>query len=112
MSSFLLDDTQVMVYDKILCGSTFKVREVDIPDGYHMSVTVGGKSMAAGEDGWVIITATEDVEIVFTNHTGPELPETGGMGTHIYTSLGTVMVLGAGVLLLNQRRRKEADSVT
>jgi len=61
----------------------------------------------------VEITAVEPgMKIIYTNITGPALPNTGGTGTHIYTTLGVAMMLGAGVLLLNQRRRKEADSVT
>ena len=40
------------------------------------------------------------------NTTGAVLPSTGGIGTHHFTTLGIVMMLGAGVLLLDQRRRK------
>ncbi|MBQ3504774.1 MAG: isopeptide-forming domain-containing fimbrial protein [Oscillospiraceae bacterium] len=43
---------------------------------------------------------TTDIE----NHTGSELPSTGGMGTTLFYVLGSIMVLGATVLLITKRR--------
>ena len=51
--------------------------------------------------------AAEMAHIYFTNTTGAALPSTGGAGTHIFTLLGRTMMLGAGVLLMLQRRRRE-----
>ncbi len=39
-----------------------------------------------------------------TNTKGTELPSTGGIGTTIFYTLGTILVLGAGVLLVVKRR--------
>ena len=52
------------------------------------------------------------VAVTCTNTTGPELPSTGGIGTNHFTTLGTILMLGAGVLLLDQRRRREGTSAT
>lgn len=38
------------------------------------------------------------------NKKGIELPSTGGIGTTIFYVLGTILVLGAGVLLITKRR--------
>ena len=38
------------------------------------------------------------------NQIGRELPSTGGMGTSLYTLLGSIMILGAGFLLWRRRR--------
>ena len=35
---------------------------------------------------------------------GPELPSTGGPGTRLFTILGSILILGAGVLLWRRRR--------
>ncbi|MDY3984019.1 LPXTG cell wall anchor domain-containing protein, partial [Dysosmobacter sp.] len=35
---------------------------------------------------------------------GATLPETGGIGTTIFYVLGTILVLGAGVLLVTKKR--------
>ncbi|MCF2662041.1 fibro-slime domain-containing protein [Pseudoflavonifractor phocaeensis] len=51
--------------------------------------------------------AEKIAHIYFTNTTGAALPSTGGAGTHIFTLLGMTMMLGAGVLLMLQRRRRE-----
>jgi fimbrial isopeptide formation D2 family protein/LPXTG-motif cell wall-anchored protein len=39
-----------------------------------------------------------------TNTKGSQLPETGGMGTTIFYVLGSILVLGAAVLLVTRRR--------
>ena len=41
------------------------------------------------------------------NKAGAELPETGGIGTTIFYMIGTILVLGAGVLLITRRRMNQ-----
>jgi len=93
-------------------GAQIQVTETNY-DGYapswsHDDATYTNGAVASA----VTIPAGDTATVYFRNTTGPALPNTGGMGTHIYTVLGVTLMLGAGVLLLNQRRRKEADSVT
>lgn len=48
--------------------------------------------------------------VYVTNTPGKALPETGGMGTHIYTAGGLLLMAAAVALLIYRRkRRKEAD---
>ena len=42
--------------------------------------------------------------LTVTNNAGYELPSTGGPGTRLFTILGSLLILGAGVLLLRRRR--------
>lgn len=49
-------------------------------------------------------TLSTDIE----NKKGSTLPETGGMGTKIFYTLGGILVVGAGVLLVARRRMKRA----
>ena len=42
------------------------------------------------------------------NKSGSELPETGGMGTTIFYVLGSILVLGAAVLLITKKRMNAA----
>lgn len=101
-----------------------------IDDGYYKLVEVvtptGYNSIADIE---FTVTATHDVESddptltsltgddLFTgevstgalsanivNRTGTELPSTGGMGTTIFYVLGTILVLGAAIMLITKRR--------
>ena len=42
--------------------------------------------------------------VQITNKTGTELPSTGGMGTTIFYVLGSILVVGAAVLLVTRKR--------
>ena len=42
--------------------------------------------------------------VQITNNSGTELPSTGGMGTTIFYVLGSILVIGAAVLLVTKKR--------
>ncbi|MCD8159315.1 MAG: LPXTG cell wall anchor domain-containing protein [Clostridiales bacterium] len=44
------------------------------------------------------------IETTIKNYTGTALPETGGMGTKIFYTLGGILVAAAGILLITKRR--------
>ena len=48
--------------------------------------------------------ATNGQQIINTPEGGYELPSTGGPGTRLFTILGSILILGAGVLLWRRRR--------
>lgn len=49
-------------------------------------------------------TSTGIAGITVANNKGSTLPETGGMGTTIFYVLGTILVLGAAIMLITKRR--------
>ena len=49
-------------------------------------------------------TNTGIAGITVANNKGSTLPETGGMGTTIFYVLGTILVLGAAIMLITKRR--------
>ena len=49
------------------------------------------------------IGADNFIPIEFLNTTSARLPETGGMGTEIYTVIGLLLIAAAGILLLNRK---------
>lgn len=58
------------------------------------------------------VSGTESTGTVTTNvvnKTGSELPSTGGVGTTMFYVFGTVMVLGAAVLLITKKRMMMAE---
>lgn len=84
---------------------TYYLREIKAPDGYNK----------LKDDEKVIITgATKDEnsgKLTYTtviakinNNSGTELPSTGGMGTTIFYVIGSILVLGAAVLLVTRKR--------
>ena len=54
---------------------------------------------------------SEDPAVTCTNTTGAVLPSTGGMGTTPFLALGTLLTLGAGMLLVQRRRKEGSDAV-
>ena len=57
-----------------------------------------------GDPRWVAGQDDDTWQIRVWNSAGVELPSTGGIGTRIFTILGVLMILGAGVMLFSRRR--------
>ena len=90
----------------------YKIVEVDTPDGYIKISTdptfevrnVSGQLEVIFTD-TNLVTYTPENGFRFGNEPGATLPNTGGSGTRIFTILGSILILGAGALLLWRRRR-------
>ncbi len=90
----------VALFEGIADG-TYKIEEIAPPTGYNKlsaDVTVTVDSKGAGHN----VT----VEQPIVNKKGVELPGTGGIGTTIFYTLGAILVLGAGILLIAKRKMK------
>ena len=95
------DNNGAASFDGIANG-TYYLEEIEAPAGYNqlkepVKVTVSGGDTVAE------LTVTQPV----ANSTGTELPSTGGMGTTLFYTLGAILVLGAGVLLVTKKRMSE-----
>lgn len=103
----------------------YKIVETKAPDGYNkiddIYFTVKATHTNDGENNPLTLTKLtgNDKETGFTfnvndnagilsvdveNKAGNTLPSTGGMGTTIFYIFGTVLVLGAGILLIAKKR--------
>ena len=60
------------------------------------------KSVQYGETTLAPVGTDGNVKVL--NQTGATLPSTGGIGTTIFYALGSVMALGAGILLVTKKR--------
>lgn len=121
----------VIVVKGVASGS-YTITEFKAPDGYNKltgPVTVVAKKTGAtsthttvylDENGNITNTETEkDVKVdianiaatavVVVNKAGTELPSTGGMGTTVFYVLGSILVLGAVVLLVTKKRMSDAN---
>lgn len=112
-----------------LDDGTYKLREIQAPDGFNLlpnDVTVviaadtnncqdwSGTAAEALRD--LNVTADEKpgngqadtgiAAITIANNKGATLPETGGMGTTVFYVLGGILAVGAGVLLVARRRMR------
>lgn len=89
-------------------NTTYWLEEIEAPDGYNklsgrVEVKIEEANLTTtytGEGAW-----SEDMGgVQITNNTGTELPSTGGMGTTIFYIFGSILVLGAAVLLVTKKR--------
>lgn len=91
-------------FDGVADG-TYYLRETEAPAGFNLltadvDVVINGANATKAD--LSSLTVTEKV----ANNTGAELPSTGGMGTKMFYAFGSILVLGALVLLVVRRRMR------
>ena len=106
------DETKGKLLFTGLTPGYYYLHETDSPDGYV--ITTNGWHFQVDENG--IVSGVGDFDpngsfryvdannITVTNQKGVALPNAGGPGTRLFTILGAVLILGAGVLLCRRRR--------
>ena len=109
-STILTTNTQGKIEIDGLDADTYYLREIEAPAGYNglgqdVEVKITGATKA--EDSATLTYTTVAAEI--NNQSGTELPSTGGMGTTVFYILGSVLVLGAAVVLVTRKRMKERN---
>ena len=114
--TFKLKADEYVIIDYLQHGTQYEITETDCP-GYTVTTKVL-QSNNLEEARTVKNNATRKAEgeieqgqggvVTFTNTARPELPETGGSGTLLYTTGGTALL--AAALLYDIRRRKAQRS--
>ena len=95
---------------KGLDADTYYLTETAAPAGYNK--LAGPVTIVIGENG--VVNGTTEApqgvdEVKVLNQSGTELPSTGGMGTTIFYVLGSILVVGAVVLLVTKKRMSASD---
>lgn len=108
-NTVLTTDDQGQIHISGLDSDTYYLREIKAPAGYNtlkndFQVVITG---ATKGDGSKLTYETFLAKI--QNLSGTQLPSTGGMGTTIFYVLGSVLVLGAVVLLVTKKRMSTKD---
>lgn len=88
-------DSYTVIFDGLANG-TYTLIEKTVPAGYNQAQNVEVTIQDADK------TGTAQIKVL--NQSGTELPSTGGIGTTIFYVLGSVLVLGAAVLLVTKKR--------
>ena len=88
-----------------LDADTYYLTETAAPAGYNK--LAGPVTIVIGENG--VVNGTTEApqgvdEVKVLNQSGTELPSTGGMGTTIFYVLGSVLLVGAAILLITKKR--------
>ena len=90
---------------KGLDSDTYYLTETAAPAGYNK--LADPITIVIGENG--VVNGTTDApqgveEVKVLNQSGTELPSTGGMGTTIFYVVGSILLIGAAVLLITKKR--------
>lgn len=83
-----------------LKDGTYNLVETKAPDGYNLLTEPVAVTVAGGDDETVSVSVTS----VVANNSGTTLPSTGGVGTTLLYSVGSILVLTAAVLLVTRKR--------
>ena len=94
-----------------LVDGQYLLQEISPPSGYvitnstPVTFTVSGGTITSTEGTitgvrYTAATETSNAEFIVPNPPGAALPNTGGSGTRLFTILGSILILGAGVLLM------------
>ena len=99
-----------------LDADTYYLEETKAPSGYNKlagPVTVVISHAVTAEGAHMTNTLEQDATVVekveIENKSGTLLPSTGGIGTTIFYVLGSILVIGAVVLLI-AKKRMSADA--
>ena len=74
-------------------------------DDLNQTVTVSNTGAVTISNAQDVTLADNTITIV--NQSGTELPSTGGIGTTIFYIVGSILVLGAAVILITRRRMNQ-----
>ncbi len=98
-----------------LDADTYYLEETKAPGGYNkladpVKVEISHTVTDAGAHMTNTLKqdATDVAEVGIENKSGTELPSTGGIGTTIFYVLGSILVIGAVVLLITKKRMSAA----
>ena len=90
---YWLEETEAPAgYNKLASRVRVEIEEA------NLTTTMNGDTWATGNGG-----------VQITNQAGTELPSTGGMGTTIFYVLGSILAVGAIVLLVTKKRMNASD---
>ena len=98
-----------------LDAGTYYLKETTTPAGYNTCDVVTVNIVAAhdeaddGASASVVLTNSQNVVNTIENNKGSVLPSTGGMGTTMFYIFGSMMVVGAAVVLVTKKRMTAAE---
>ena len=112
----LVSDAKGMIEVEGLDADTYYLEETKAPGGYNKlagPVKVDISHTVTDEGAHMTHTlkqnTTDVAKVEIENKSGTELPSTGGIGTTIFYVLGSILVIGAVVLLIAKKRMSASE---
>ena len=111
-------DTNGAASFKGLDTGTYSLHETEAPAGYNLlkadvpvtiTATYGGDGQITSSSATSTNNGQYQQSQKIENKSGTTLPSTGGMGTTLFYVLGSVLVIGAVVLLVAKKRMGKAE---
>ena len=93
-----------------LDAGTYTLLETTTPSGYNtcepitVIISATHTEKKEGTDATTDLTNSKNMNNKVVNKKGSTLPSTGGMGTTIFYVVGSILVLGAAILLITKKR--------
>ena len=84
---------------KGLANGTYTLVEKTVPAGYNKAAD---KTFTITKGDYTVGNLEQTATVV--NKPGTELPKTGGLGTMLLTLVGSILVIGVGVLIVTKKR--------
>jgi len=82
-----------------LANGTYTLIEKTVPAGYNKAAD---STFTVAEHDYTADNLQQETDV--TNNSGTELPSTGGIGTTMFYVVGSILVIGAVVVLISKRR--------
>ena len=106
-----VDSETGMVTFTGLGAGTYTITETKTPDGYNtiapvtftLTFNAETKTFVSHNES-IVVGADNKLDTTIINKAGANLPSTGGMGTTLLYVIGSVLVVGAAVLLIVKKR--------
>lgn len=98
-----------------LDAGTYVLKETTVPDGYNkcadVTIVIKATHVEAADGASATTTLTEGSNVTneIENKQGSTLPSTGGVGTTLFYVVGSILVIGAVVLLVSKKRMNAAE---
>ena len=113
ISGWVLEDGKLAFHN--LGAGTYTLTETVAPDGYNpiqpitFKITFNDATQEFNVEDLVGATLKDDgaFEVQIKNQSGSKLPSTGGMGTTIFYAVGSLLAVGAAVLLVTKKRMEK-----
>ena len=115
-----VDENGVLTFEGLGAG-TYTITEVVAPNGYNLlkdpiTITITANATLTGCT-WTVKNGNTDLSagtgylfgLTVENNAGSTLPSTGGIGTTIFYVVGSVLVIGAAVVLITRKRMGKSD---